>query len=211
MSDGRRLARASKRLFDIGAASVLLLLLAPVIAVLVLLIRWHSPGPAIFRQQRAGMRGRPFTMYKLRSMHIDAEERLDAVLAASPALAEHWARHGWLPDDPRLLPGLGPFVRRNSLDELPQLFNVLRGDMSLVGPRPLELAVRARLPGEMLAVRESVPAGVTGLWQVSGRNEIDLDGLLSLDDRYVASWSMRSDLMILARTPWAVLSRRGAV
>ena len=120
------------------------------------------------------------------------------------------AQYGRLTTDPRVLPGVGRFLRRTSLDELPQLVNVIRGEMSLVGPRPLPAAVLACLPPAEVAIRASVPPGLTGLWQVSGRSDHDLAALVGIDCEYVRSWSLALDLRILVRTPLAVVTGRGA-
>ncbi len=199
-----------KRVIDLAIAVPCLVLSAPVLAVAGLLIKRASPGPALFRQLRAGRGGRPFSMVKLRSMRPDAERRLEEALRADPSRADEWRRYRRLEDDPRVIPGIGRWVRRLSIDELPQLWNVVRGDMSIVGPRPMELEVAATFPPEHLRLRQQVRPGVTGLWQVSGRSEHDLDALRALDERYLRRWSLALDVRILASTPWTVLSRRGA-
>ncbi len=195
-----------KNLIDRTGSLLGLVVLAPLLALLVVLIRRDSPGPAVFRQQRVGLNGRPFTCYKLRSMHVDAEARLAELTAANVH-----ARDGVLfklKDDPRVT-RIGRTLRRLSLDELPQLLNVLKGDMSLVGPRPplpkevdqYELDVRRRL---------LVKPGITGLWQVSGRSDLTWEESVRLDLSYVDNWSPRLDTVIVLRTVWAVLASRGA-
>ncbi|AHG90495.1 sugar transferase [Gemmatirosa kalamazoonensis] len=191
-------------------AAALLVAGVPLIALCALLVRLRSPGPALFRQRREGLGGRPFTLYKLRTMRVDADAVLARVLADDAAARDEWARYRRLRDDPRLVPGVGSWLRRTSLDELPQLWNVLRGDMSLVGPRPLELPVLDRFPAAERAARAAVRPGLTGLWQVSGRSETDLVTLWAIDAEYVRSRSLLGDLRILVRTPRAVLTRRGA-
>lgn len=200
-----------KRFFDVLGAATLLVLTSPVIVVSLVLIRLRSPagGGAIFRQTREGRDGRPFTMYKLRTMHGNAEALLDDLLRDPVARAE-WTDFRRINADPRVIPGVGRWLRRTSVDELPQLWNVLRGDMSLVGPRPLEIEVARRLPPDAMAIRRTVRPGITGLWQVSGRSDHDLYTLCRVDVEYVQRLSVRSDLAILLRTPSAMVSGRGA-
>jgi len=204
------LRRIAKRALDVVLSAALLVPAAPIIAACAALVWLFSPGPVIFRQLREGRRGRPFTLFKLRTMRVDAEQALQDVLARDPAARAEWAQYRRLHKDPRLVPVVGRWLRRRSLDELPQLWNVLRGDMSLVGPRPLELFVLARFPTDERRRRASVRPGITGAWQVSGRSDTDLDTMWAIDARYVREWTLRGDLEILAQTPRAVLDRRGA-
>jgi lipopolysaccharide/colanic/teichoic acid biosynthesis glycosyltransferase len=203
-------ATAAKRALDVVAAGVLALVAAPVVALGAIGVACSSPGPVLFVQERAGRHGRPFRVFKLRTMRADAETVLAAHLASDPAAAAEWARYGGLADDPRVAGPVGRLLRRTSVDELPQLWNVVRGEMSLVGPRPLDRAVRGLCDPEHLAVRERVRPGLTGAWQVAGRNDVDLAGMRELDLAYVQAWRPRLDARILARTPGAVLRRRGA-
>ncbi len=199
-----------KRCVDILGAVTMLVAAAPVITVCALLVRVASPGPAFFRQWRPGLGGRPFLMYKVRTMRSDADVALEQLMAADGDARKEWESYGRLVTDPRLIPGIGRLMRRTSLDELPQLVNVLRGEMSLVGPRPLPFPVVDNLPAEQVRVRETVRPGLTGLWQTAGRSDLDLGQLLVLDEAYVKGWSLRLDLRILARTPRAVIRRQGA-
>lgn len=189
-----------ERVLALGAFVVLL----PLLAVLCLAVRLESPGPALFRQERVGRNGVPFTMLKLRSMRADAEVELEALADANEKDAVLFKIVG----DPRIT-RLGAKLRRYSLDELPQLWNVVRGDMSLVGPRPAlprEVAQYDHDPRRRLVVKP----GVTGLWQVSGRSELTWDESVRLDLKYVDNWSLGLDLRILVRTVRAVLGHRGA-
>ncbi len=198
-------ARAAKRLFDVVVAGVLLLVLAPVFAAVALAIRLTSSGPVLFRQVRSGQHGRPFRIYKFRTMCVDAEQQ-------RVALAERNEVDGpifKMSQDPRVT-RVGHWLRQTSLDELPQLLNVLRGEMSLVGPRPFPVEESAKISG-WAAARFSVPPGMTGLWQVSGRNALSYDDLRHLDYVYAASWSLLWDLRILLQTPVSVLNRRGVL
>jgi exopolysaccharide biosynthesis polyprenyl glycosylphosphotransferase len=195
---------ALKRTFDVAGASILLILLSPLLLAILLAVRLSSRGPALFRSTRRGIGQRPFACLKFRTMHTNAEEHqadLEELNEASGALFK-------IREDPRLTP-VGRVLRRFSLDELPQLVNVLRGEMSLVGPRPLP-----ERDYEMLAdwhrKRYLVLPGITGLWQVSGRSELDFDDLVHLDFIYLERWSLALDLTILLKTVPAVLSRRGA-
>lgn len=199
---GQQGALALKRALDVAGAGLLLLLSAPLLLALAALVRATSPGPAIFRQERAGLRGRHFTIYKLRTM-IAGAEALQAQLAPEAGTPIFK-----LQDDPRVTP-LGRWLRRLSLDELPQLWNVLRGDMSLVGPRPLPLYEASRIKGAQRR-RFAMRPGLTGLWQVSGRSQLDFGEWMRLDLEYVDRWSLGLDLRILARTVGAVLRGRGA-
>ncbi|TMC99458.1 MAG: sugar transferase [Chloroflexi bacterium] len=200
---GRRNA-AAKRALDITGSALLLVVGAPLMAVIAIAVKRTSPGPVMFVQERVGRGGHPFRMYKFRSMVVGAEALLDEVGSANQADGILFKMR----DDPRVHP-LGRTLRRFGLDELPQLLNVLRGDMSLVGPRPA-------LPSETehydarLHARLLVRPGVTGLWQVNGRHELAFDDYIRYDLFYVANWSLRLDLTVLARTLPALLSRRGA-
>jgi exopolysaccharide biosynthesis polyprenyl glycosylphosphotransferase len=195
---------ALKRTFDIVGATLLLLFLSPLLLTLTLAVRLSSRGPILYRSMRRGIGQRPFACLKFRTMHTDAEEYqagLEELNEASGALFK-------IREDPRLTP-IGQLLRRFSLDELPQLVNVLRGEMSLVGPRPLPERDYAMLE-DWHRKRYLVLPGLTGLWQVSGRSELDFDDLVHLDFIYLESWSLALDLTILLKTIPAVLTRRGA-
>lgn len=198
-----------KRSMDLAGALVGLLLLAPVILALSLLIRLDSPGPVLFRQLRRGYRGRLFWVLKFRTMVVDAEQRLHDLEKNNESAGGVLFK---LRDDPRVTP-LGRFLRRSSLDELPQLINVLRGEMSLVGPRPLQLRDSDKLQAldyVGYARRLQVMPGLTGPWQVGGRSEIDYTNMVKLDVAYAQSWSLIGDLQIILRTFVVVLVGRGA-
>jgi exopolysaccharide biosynthesis polyprenyl glycosylphosphotransferase len=195
---------ALKRTFDIVGATVLLVALSPLWLAATLAVRLSSRGPILYRSVRRGIGQRPFPCLKFRTMHTDAEERqadLEELNEASGALFK-------IRDDPRLTP-VGRMLRRFSLDELPQLVNVLRGEMSLVGPRPLPERDYEMLE-DWHRKRYLVLPGITGLWQVSGRSELDFDDLVHLDFIYLERWSLALDLTILLKTIPAVFSRRGA-
>lgn len=200
--------RFAKRALDVTVAVMALVGLSPLLLAIAMLVR-KDGGPALFGHSRIGQGGQRFHCFKFRSMVIDAESRLQALLAADPAAAEEWAATQKLTHDPRVT-GIGKVLRKTSLDELPQLLNVLRGQMSLVGPRPI---VAAEVPryGDDIAAYYAVPPGVTGLWQVSGRSETTYAYRVQLDVTYVRNWSFRRDLVILLKTIPAVLARRGAV
>ncbi|MGH3730096.1 MAG: sugar transferase [Micromonosporaceae bacterium] len=197
-------ARVAKEFFDRVGAALLLVCLSPLLLTLAMLVRHDSAGPVLFRQVRVGRDGREFTMYKFRTMYVDAEQRLADLMVREE-------RHGVLfkmPDDPRVTP-IGRLLRRASLDELPQLCNVLRGDMSLVGPRP-PLPREVELYPDDMRRRFVVKPGLTGLWQVSGRSDLSWEETVRLDLRYVESWSLSLDLVILLRTLTAVWRASGA-
>ena len=207
-----RAARASqpalKRALDIAGAGSLLLLSLPVFLVLALLVRLDG-GPAFFAHERVGRGGRRFGCFKFRSMVTDSAARLEALLAHDPAARAEWEATRKLRHDPRTT-WVGRFLRASSLDELPQLINVLRGDMSLVGPRPVTAAELAAHYGAAAEHYLSVRPGITGLWQVSGRSNTSYAIRVALDVRYATNPSLMADLRILLRTPAAVLLRRGA-
>ena len=200
----RPLARIAKRGVDIVVGGMLLLLATPVIAIAALAVRLDSEGPAFFSQPRVGLRGRRFRMLKLRTMHKDAE-KLQSALAGSNEAGEVLFK---VPDDPRVTT-VGRFLRRASLDELPQLANVVLGHMSLVGPRP-PLPSEVERYDDIVGRRLLVRPGMTGLWQVAGRNDLSFEDYVRYDLLYVQNWSLTLDLYILAKTIPAVLSRRGA-
>jgi lipopolysaccharide/colanic/teichoic acid biosynthesis glycosyltransferase len=198
-----------KRLIDVLGAAMGLVFLFPLLMVIALLVRLSSPGPALFRQLRQGQGGRPFWFLKFRTMTVDAERRLRDLEPLNEAAGGVLFK---IRRDPRVTP-LGRWLRRLSLDELPQLLNVLRGEMSLVGPRPLQMrdsALLEQLEPAAYARRLTAPPGLTGAWQVGGRSETDSLGMLQLDLDYIERWSLRLDLAILCRTVKAVLRGRGA-
>ena len=197
--------RLVKGVFDRSIATLVLALLAPVALGVVLAVRLTSRGPVFFRQQRVGRGGRLFTMIKFRSMYVNAEERKRELEERNVNSDGLWFK---IPDDPRITP-VGRFIRKYSLDELPQLFNVLTGRMSLVGPRPNLPSEVAKYEPDMRR-RLLVKPGITGLWQVSGRNDLSWQETVQLDLRYVENWSLGYDLMILWKTPSAVARASGA-
>lgn len=200
-------ARLVKRLFDVVVSVLLLVLLAPVFAWLVLKVR-RDGGNAFFGHQRIGRGGVPFYCYKFRTMVPNSAQVLDELLRSDPEARAEWEREFKLRNDPRITP-IGDFLRRSSLDELPQLWNVLRGDMSLVGPRPVVRDELAKY-GEDVSYYFQVRPGMTGLWQVSGRNDVDYDTRVALDAWYVRNWSLWNDIVILIKTVKVVLFRDGA-
>jgi Undecaprenyl-phosphate galactose phosphotransferase WbaP len=200
-------ARLLKRLFDLIAALLLLMLLSPLLVYLYAFIR-KDGGPAVFAHQRVGKGGKTFDCYKFRTMHVDSQKQLRDILLSNPELQQEWEREFKLKADPRIT-RIGHFLRRTSLDELPQLFNVLNGEMSLVGPRPVIQDELARYGADVdyfLMVRP----GITGLWQVSGRNDVSYDTRVYLDTWYVKNWSLWYDIAILFKTVKVVFGRGGA-
>jgi lipopolysaccharide/colanic/teichoic acid biosynthesis glycosyltransferase len=200
------------RVVDVVGAVLALVLLAPVMAVIAAIVACSSRGPVLFKQVRLGQDGRPFVMYKIRTMYVDSDDRLhrDYVrrLLQDPAGSACGPDGLYkLVDDPRITP-VGRWLRTSSLDELPQLFNVLRGDMSLVGPRPV-LPWEAELFSPRHHKRFLVRPGITGLWQTSGRNQLTMTQALDLDVRYVEEQCLRLDLAILLRTVPIALKREG--
>lgn len=200
--------RAEKRVLDVLLASLAFVLLSPLMAVVAILVKVTSPGPVFYRQARLGKRGRPLRVWKFRSMYVDADRRLKALLAADPACRAEWERNFKLARDPRVTP-LGRLLRKTSIDEIPQLFNVFCGEMALVGPRPI-VAEEVPYYGAAYETFSSVRPGVTGLWQVSGRSELGYDQRVALDMYYVRNWSPWLDFWILRKTVGAVFLMRGA-
>jgi lipopolysaccharide/colanic/teichoic acid biosynthesis glycosyltransferase len=199
-----RPAYLCKQILDRLAAAVLLVLLSPVLLLIAALVTTTSPGSTFHRRRVVGRHGAEFDAFKFRTMVVDADE----ILRAQPELLREFGANMKLRADPRLT-RIGAFLRRTSLDELPQLFNVAAGHMSLVGPRMIAPDEMPRF-GDALATRLAVKPGITGLWQVSGRQELDYDDRIRLDLHYIENWSLWLDLAILARTIPAVLSMRGA-
>lgn len=197
----------AKRLLDIAAAAMLLGLLAPLLLLTALAVRLETAGPALFRQRRCGAGEGTFSALKFRTMHVDAEARLDRLLAADPVLRGEYLRHHKLHDDPRVT-RVGRLLRRTSLDELPQLWNVLAGDMSLVGPRPYMPHELEAHPGARAAIARVKP-GITGLWQVSGRHRTTFEDRIRLDLAYVEGRSFRQDMAILRRTVTVIVRADG--
>ena len=193
-----------KRLVDLIFAFTALVVASPLLAVLGLVVRVSSAGPALFRQERIGRGMQPFTMLKLRTM-VDGADRLVVGLLEESGADQRFYKFN---DDPRIT-GVGRWLRRWSLDELPQLWNVVRGDMSLVGPRP-GLASEVEAYESWQLARLAVRPGLTGAWQVSGRSELSFDDCVRLDLGYIEGWSPRGDLIILAKTIPAVLGQRGS-
>jgi len=193
---------------DVGIALLAIILLAPLMLAIAALIRGSDGGPALFRQARIGRGSRHFYCWKFRSMVVDAEAALANHLAARPEAAREWAETQKLAHDPRVT-RLGEFLRKSSLDELPQLFNVLVGEMSLVGPRPIVPAECERY-GDDLKFYLAARPGITGLWQVSGRSDCSYPERVALDVAYAKDWRLAADIVILVRTVPAVLTGRGS-
>ena len=197
-----------KRIVDIVLALGGIILLAPLLVICYVAVVLSSPGPALFRHKRVGFNGRKFECLKFRTMVPDAAERLQALLASDPAAAAEWAATRKLQNDPRVT-AIGAILRKSSLDELPQLFNVLRGEMSIVGPRPVteeELERYSTSVGAYLSCRP----GITGLWQVSGRSTTSYEKRVACDAYYAHNWSMVLDAKIIVVTIPALLSTEGA-
>ncbi len=204
----------AKRCLDVLGSLIVLLLIAPVLAAIVVAVTWTSPGPALFTQLRIGRKGKPFTILKFRTMYVDAGHAIhnDYVtwfITSSGQQGRQGDEVFKITNDPRIT-RVGSFLRKTSLDELPQFWNVLRGDMSLVGPRPpLPFEVEQYQPWHRRRVLEAAP-GITGLWQVMGRSRTTFDEMVRLDLRYARKRSLWTDLKILAATPRAVVSGKGA-
>ncbi len=198
----------TKRFFDVVCAVIGLILLSPFFLITAMLVRLSSRGPVFFGHTRVGQGGKPFKCYKFRTMVANAQEVLEELLANDPEARAQWEAEFKLKNDPRIT-RIGGFLRKTSLDEFPQLWNVIRGDMSLVGPRPI-VSDEVDLYGDKARYFFKVTPGITGLWQVSGRNDIDYDERVMLDEYYAKNWSLWLDIEILIRTFGVVLNRSGA-
>jgi Undecaprenyl-phosphate galactose phosphotransferase WbaP len=201
-------AQACKRMMDLAISGLAMVVLWPFYLVGAGLICLDSPGPIFYRQVRVGKRGKPFIMYKLRTMYVNADEVLSSTLEKDPAQKEEWDKYQKLRKDPRIT-RVGRILRRFSIDEIAQLWNVLRGEMSLVGPRPIMVNQR-KLYGENYQHYVRVVPGISGLWQINGRSQMSFLRRAEMDMEYVISWSMWMDIYIIIRTIWVVLNRRGA-
>ena len=199
---------AVRRAIDIGVAGAAILFILPLLVMISLIVWLQDGGAPIYAQERVGRGGRVFSCYKFRSMVIDSRAQLERLLNECPEAREEWMRDHKLRHDPRITP-IGAFLRKSSLDELPQLFNVLTGAMSLVGPRPIVAAEVARY-GRRILHYYAVRPGITGLWQISGRNDVSYRRRVALDCAYVKHRSLMLDLKILTATVPVVLLRRGS-
>lgn len=202
--------RFLKCVLDMVLGTLLFLLAAPLIVFGVLIVKLSSRGPAFFSQERGGLGEHPIRVWKLRTMYLDAEKRLQEFLSANPELRREWEERFKLVDDPRIIPRVGNFLRRFSLDELPQFFSVIKGEMSLVGPRPFPEYHLQQFPPEFRELRRRVRPGVTGLWQVMVRSSGGTEEQMAYDTYYIRNWSIWLDLYLLSRTFFTVVSGRGA-
>ena len=206
------LTRITSRILKRALDLAVIILSAPLTLIVMLItacvIKATSPGPVFFRHKRLGKNGKPISVLKFRTMHTDAEERLDELLQSNPSYLEEWQKYQKLTDDPRVTP-VGRFLRKTSLDELPQIWNVLKGEMSLIGPRPVTAAEMPKY-GESFDYVFSVKPGLSGLWQVSGRSDVDYNERIALDSYYIQNWSIWLDIWLIARTLFVIISGKGA-
>lgn len=204
----RRYYRVMKRIFDLVVTLLSLVIFLPVGLIIAVLIYITDPGPVLFAHRRVGQYGKEFPCYKFRSMIVDSQEYLEKYLAENPEAREEWECDFKLKDDPRITK-IGRFLRKTSLDELPQLINVLKGEMSLVGPRPIVQAEVEKY-GEYIQDFYLVPPGITGVWQVSGRSDTTYEERVQMDSWYVHNWSVWIDIVYLVRTITVVIKGKGA-
>lgn len=197
-----------KTIFDYMTALLLILLFSPLLILLYSIVYFSTNGHPLFKHRRIGLNGRKFNVYKFRTMYVDADKRLEELLEESEENRIEWENDFKLKDDPRITK-IGNFLRKTSLDELPQLINVLQGKMSLIGPRPI-IDQEIIKYGEYFDYFTAVKPGITGLWQVSGRNDIDYDERVQLDVWYVRNWSINLDIQILLKTVLVVIGRKGS-
>ena len=204
--------KVGKRLIDLSFGGILLFLSLPIISLIAILIKVSDEGCVIYKQRRLGLEGKEFTLYKFRTMKVNGEKELKEFLERNPEAAKEYKKYKKIKgNDPRVTT-VGKFLRKFSLDELPQLFNVLKGDMSLVGPRPYlkEELFSSEVNGEEREKILSVKPGITGLWQVSGRNELTFKERIRIDLKYVEKVSLKEDFKILLKTLFVVLKGKGA-
>ena len=206
---GSFMGNVVKTAFDYILTLVGAVFISPLLVYIAYRIKKEDPGPVFFAHIRIGKDGKPFPCYKFRSMVVNSQEMLQKYLAENPAAREEWERDFKLKDDPRVT-SIGKFLRSTSLDELPQIFNVLRGEMSLVGPRPVIQEELDKYYGETAKLYCTVKPGITGLWQVSGRSDIGYDERVALDATYIKYRSMWGDIVILWKTIGVVLMKKGA-
>jgi lipopolysaccharide/colanic/teichoic acid biosynthesis glycosyltransferase len=199
-----------KRLIDLLIAGVLLIVFSPIFILAIIAIWFADPGPIFFRQWREGLDGKPFLMLKFRTMYRKANAILEQHLEENPEAKKEWLLYLRLAKDPRLISIVGPLMRKFSIDEMPQLWNILRGEMSLVGPRPFALELLQHLIPSVRMRRQTVLPGLTGLWQISGRSDLNIQQLQMYDLLYLKNRSMKMDLWILWRTIPAVIKGTGA-
>ncbi len=197
-----------KMIFDLLMTAMLMILFFPVLLLLYIVVFVTTKGKPIFKHERIGKGGKPFAIYKFRTMHTNADELLEKLLQSDPAIREEWEKEFKLKNDPRITK-VGMFLRKTSLDELPQLINVIKGEMSLVGPRPI-VYDEVEKYGKYFTYFKAVKPGITGLWQISGRNDVDYDERVQLDTWYVRNWSIEQDLIILMKTIVTVLLKKGS-
>jgi exopolysaccharide production protein ExoY len=198
-----------KRVMDLVFVLPVLVFTSPLLLTIYALIKIFDPGPALFTQWRVGRNGQQFIVYKFRSMRVDAEERLQQLLKNDPKAAAEWASYQKLRNDPRVTL-IGRFLRKSSLDELPQLLNILRGEMSVIGPRPVTALEVQQRYGVAYPYYTAVRPGVLGLWQVMGRNALTYPERVALDVQYVKTWSVWQDFKIVFKAIPVVLLARGA-
>jgi len=201
-------ARTQKRVIDLFGSIISLLILSPFLAIVAVLIKLDSSGPVFYRQTRVGKDGKYFQMLKYRTMYQDADQELDEYLKKNQERQQEWENYQKLKQDPRIT-RVGYFLRLYSIDELPQLWNVLKVEMSLVGPRPFmpqQRELHANTYHRYIRIRP----GLTGMWQVYGRSELQYDFRIQMDEYYFRNWSIWLDIYIMIRTPWVVIRKIGA-
>ena len=199
----------AKNVFDFSLTAVGTICISPLLVYIAYRIKKEDPGPIFFAHERIGKNGKPFPCYKFRSMVTNSQEMLQQYLTENPAAKEEWEQEFKLKNDPRVTP-IGKVLRRTSLDELPQIFNVLQGEMSLVGPRPVIQEELDKYYGETAKLYCTVKPGITGLWQVSGRSDTTYDERVAMDESYINNRSFLGDIVILWKTIGVVALKKGA-
>lgn len=198
-----------KRTFDIVFSSLVLIIASPMLLLIAVAIRFFSKGKVVYAHERIGRGGKSFRCLKFRTMYADADQRLIDILANNPEMRKEWEQNHKLKNDPRVTP-IGKFLRKTSLDEFPQFFNVLRGDLSVVGPRPVVRSEIQKHIGAKASTILSVRPGITGLWQVSGRSDTSYTTRIQLDEKYIQEQSFLLDLKLICKTVPCMLWSKGA-
>jgi undecaprenyl-phosphate galactose phosphotransferase len=198
-----------KRTFDILFSSLVLIIASPMLLLIAVAIRFFSKGKVVYAHERIGRGGKSFRCLKFRTMYADADQRLIDILANNPEMRKEWEQNHKLKNDPRVTP-IGKFLRKTSLDEFPQFFNVLRGDLSVVGPRPVVRSEIQKHIGAKASTILSVRPGITGLWQVSGRSDTSYTTRIQLDEKYIQEQSFLLDLKLICKTVPCMLWSKGA-
>lgn len=198
-----------KRVFDVVFSTLAIIAFLPLFLLVIVLVKLFAPGPVFFRQERIGFNGEKFQCIKFRTMVVDAERALEELLKSDPEIRQEYIRSRKIKNDPRIIPFIGSFLRKSSLDELPQFINVLRGDMSIVGPRPIQSGEMSYYGRQLDSYLRARP-GITGVWQTHGRSGIGYEERVQMDSEYVGNWTFMHDIWLVFKTVHVVLVQKGS-